>query len=210
MKRSHDPHVGSSDRSDYLLAASNLASDLSHADRDRHFATALRAAIVLPPSEHDEQEKQFSHRLGAMRITSPDHDSRDRAIFLAACLATSHSQRTEVRRQSFALLGVGKESDYWLTRALQRLGDALKDDLGFLVSQGWALRSLAGILWAEHGGPVHIGTRLSMDPAVRVRRALAGSLAGSHMDEPRVAAFERLAQDSGYSVRAALHGDEGS
>ena len=210
IRRAHDPHVGSSDRSDYLLAASNLASDLDHADRDKHFATALRAATMLPSSEHDEQEKQFSHKLGAMRITSPDHDSRDRAIFLAACLATSDGQRTEVRSQSFALLGAGKESDYWPTRALQRLGDALKDDLGFLVSQGWALRSLAGILWAEHGGQEHIGVRLSMDPDVRVRRALAGSLAGSDMNESQVGAFERLAQDPCYSVRVALRGDESS
>ena len=74
----------------------------------------------------------------------------------------------------YALLG--EESDYWPTRALQRLGETVKDDLAFLASQGWAIRSFAARLWAEHAEPSHLGMRLAADPDVRVRRALAHAL----------------------------------
>lgn len=207
IARANDPYVGSSDRNDYLLAASNIAGALDEAHREKYFAAALRAAISLPPSKHDEEEKQFKHRLGAMRIANPDHDSRDRAVFLAACLATSVAQRAEVKHQVYALLGAGRDSDYWLTRAFQELGDALKDDLGFLVSQGWGLRSLAGILWPEHGGQEHIGVRLSGDSDARVRRALAGSLANSAKKDSQARVREQLAHDCCYSVRNSLAGN---
>lgn len=207
IARANDPYVGSSDRNDYLLAASNIASVLDEAHREKHFAAALRAAISLPPSKHDEEEEKFKHQLGAIRISNPERDSRDRAVFLAACLATSAAQRAEVKHQVYALLGAGRESDYWLTRTFQELGEALKDDLGFLVSQGWGFRSLAGILWAEYGGQEHIGVRLSGDPDVRVRRALAGSLAKSAKSESQDRVREQLAHDCCYSVRNLLAGN---
>ena len=128
-------------------------------------------------------------------------DSRGQAVLLASVLATNETQRNEVRRLVYALLG--EESDYWPTRALQRLGETVKDDLAFLASQGWAIRSFAARLWAEHGEPSHLGKRLAADPDVRVRRALARALS----QQPETSHFalrEQLAVDPAYSVRAAL------
>jgi len=205
LHRANDPHVGSSDRGEYLIAASNLVQQLDKADRGRHFAAALLCASSPAVSNHDDVEQQFSHKLGAMRIAYPNRDSRDRAVFLAACLATDEAQRAQVRSLAYALLGAGGDSDYWLARALQQLGGALKDDVGFLAGQGWALRSLAGILWAEHGSPPQVGMKLANDVDVRVRRALGEALAGSVAKEFQASVRDRLAHDPCYSVRIALH-----
>ncbi|RAO15034.1 hypothetical protein GUI43_02014 [Micromonospora noduli] len=204
LRRADDPHVGSSDRGEYLIAASNLAHHLEGADRDKHFAVALRCASAPTSSEHDELDQRFGHRLGFLRIINPDHDSRDRALFLAACLATDDARRAAVRSQAYALLGAGENSDYWPTRALQQLGDALKDDVGFLVAQGWALRSFAAILWARHGSPPQAGARLAADNDVRVRRAFAKALASVEVAGYQSYARDRLAQDPCHSVRSAL------
>ena len=210
LRRANDPHVGSSDRNDYLIAASNLAHKLDQADRNKHFPVALNCASSPISSDHDEFEQQFSHKLGVLRITQPDGDSRDTAVFLAACLATDDAQRADVKTQAYAQLGTGQESGYWLTRALQRLGDALNEDLGFLAGQGWALRSLAGILWAGHGAPTQVGARLAGDADVRVRRALADALSRSDVRAFQTYVRERLAHDPCYSVREALIGDDAS
>lgn len=208
INRAHDPYIGSSDRNDYLLAASNIAGVLDKVHREKHFGNAMRAATSLSPSKQDEEEDQFKHPLGALRISKPDDDSRDRAVFLAARLATNDDHRAKVKNQVFTLMGTGRrDSDYWLTRAFQELGEALKEDLGFLVSQGWGLRSLAGILWAEYGGQEQIGVRLSVDADVRVRRALAGALAKSDRKNYQARVREQLANDSCYSVRNILAGN---
>ena len=174
LVRAEDPHIGSSDRGDYLLAASNLAPHLDETTRGTHCATALRLATSTTPSEHDDLDAQFTHRLGGLGFIGTPRDSRGQAVLLASVLATNEAQRNEVRRVAYALLG--EESDYWPTRALQRLGETVKDDLAFLASQGWAIRSFAARLWAKCGEPSHLGKRLAADPDVRVRRALARAL----------------------------------
>jgi hypothetical protein len=201
LSRAEDPHIGSSDRGDYLLAASNLAPHLDETNRGAFFATALRLATSPAPSESDDLDAQFTHRLGGFQMRGMPRDSRGQAVFLASVLATSETQRKEVRRLVYALLG--EESDYWPTRALQRLGETVKDDLAFLTSQGWAIRSFAAKLWADYGEPSHLGTRFVADPDVRVRRALAHALS-EQPETSHMVLREQLAVDPAHSVRAAL------
>lgn len=202
IARAGDPHVGSSDRGDYLIAAANLSSHVSEPKRGEYFDTVVRLATAPTPSEHDKLNEGFTHKLGGFRVNGTLSGSRGQAAFLAAALAVDADQLEHVRRLSYSLLG--EQSDYWPTRALQRLGDAVKDDLAFLASQqGWAIRSLAAILWVGHAEPAHLGSRLAADPDVRVRRALAEALAQqSESSHPTVR--EQLATDPAYSVRAAL------
>lgn len=203
LVRADAPHVGSGDRADYLNAAGNLVRHLDGADHGPHFETAMRLANSPTPSQYDELSRRRTHKLGGFRINEMPHGSRGEALALAASLARSDDQREAVRRRVYTLLG--EQADYWLTIALQRLGDVANDDLAFLAMQGWAIRSLAAQEWVEHGEPAHLGPRLAQDPDVRVRRALAEALAalsdGRH-NEVR----SRLASDPAYSVRTALRG----
>lgn len=202
LLRADDPHIGSSDRSDYLIAAANLSAQVSEPKRGEYFEAVIRLATAPTPSEYDKLNERFTHKLGGVRMNEMVHGSRGQALFLAAALAADADQREQVRRLAYSLLG--EQSDYWPTRALQRLGDAVKDDLAFLASQqGWAIRSLAAILWVEHTVPAHLGGRLAVDPDVRVRRALAETLA-QHPESSHPAVREQLATDPAYSVRAAL------
>ncbi|WP_305788722.1 hypothetical protein [Symbioplanes lichenis] len=141
LRRADDTHVGAADRGDYFIAAANLAPQLSVADRGKHFATAIRGASAPQPSLPDKWEQGFAHRLGGMRVTRADMDSRERALFLAACLASDDEQWAAVRTQAYELLVDSGESGYWIRQALQRLGDAMREDVGCLLTQGWALRS---------------------------------------------------------------------
>ncbi|MGV9978009.1 hypothetical protein ACWDUH_10045 [Micromonospora wenchangensis] len=204
LRRADDTHVGAADRGDYLIAAANIAPHLSVTNRSDYFAAAMRIASAPQSSLHDEWERGFAHRLGGVRMVHNDMDSRERALFLAACLADDDGQRTAVRSQAYELLVNGGESGYWVTRALQKLGDAMREDVGYLLAQGWALRSFAAILWARHGTPVQAGMRLAADPDVRVRRALAKAVGGEEPDEVRRPIRDRLAQDPNYSVRSVL------
>jgi len=201
LARADHPHLSSSDRGDYLVAASNLAPHLDEAQRTGHFATAMRLAISPTPSEHDEMNQQFTHKLGGLRMNGMPQGSRGQALALAAKLASTDAEREEVRRVVYSLLG--ENADYWPTIALQRLGDTVNDDLTFLAVQGWAIRSLVALRWAEHGKPEHLGPRLARDPDVRVRRALAGALA-QHLDGTHADTRDILAADPAYSVRTAL------
>ncbi|MEH0424533.1 hypothetical protein, partial [Streptomyces sp. B21-083] len=201
LARADDPHVCSSDRGEYLLAAANLSPHIDDSKQGEYFEAAIRLATSPTPSDHDKLNGQFMHKLGGFRINGTPRDSRGQAVMLAAMLATDTAQRNWVRRLVYSLLG--EESDYWPTRALQRLGDTVKDDLAFLASQGWAIRSLAATLWVDHGEPEHLGRRLAADPDVRVRRALARAL-NQRTDTSYPSVREQLAADPAYSVRSTL------
>ncbi|MFI5923272.1 hypothetical protein ACIA8M_32720 [Streptomyces anulatus] len=201
LSRADDPHVGSADRGDYLIAASHLIPHLGGSNREEYFEAAVRMATSPQSSEHDKIDDQFRHKLGGFRIDGRPRDSRGQAVVLAATLASDPEQRDRVRTLVYSLLG--EESDFWPTRALQQLGDTVKGDLSFLAGQGWAIRSLAAILWVEHGEPPHLGLRLAVDSDVRVRRAFAGALSRKG-DSSHAAVFEELAADPAYSVRSAL------
>jgi len=201
MVRATDPQVGSSDRGEYMVAATNLVEGLEDAQRQAYFSTAMQLADFPTESEHDELNQRFAHKLGGFRVTGVPLGSRGQALALAASLATNATQRNNVRRAVYSMLG--DNADYWPTIALERLGDTVKDDLAFLGNQGWAIRSLAASLWVEHGEPPQLGKRLAQDPDVRVRRSLARALArqsqGSH-DDIR----DKLGADPAHSVRAAV------
>lgn len=207
LVRADDPHLGSSDRADYLNAAGNLTRHLDEADYAKHFETAMRLATSPTPSKYDEFNGKYTHKLSGSRVEGMPQGSRGQALALAASLAGNDDQRMEVRRLVYALLG--EKADYWQTIALQRLGDTVKDDLAFLSMQGWALRSLVALKWVEHGEPEHLGVRLAHDPDVRVRQALAQALA-AQPDSTYMEVRSILAADAAYSVRTALKGAEAS
>lgn len=99
-----------------------------------------------------------------------------------------------------------------MTRALQRLGDALAGDVGFLSGQGPALKSLAASLWSKTATPAPVGLRLAADSDAHVHRALARALADQPADKSpesgklRAQVVAHLAQDPCYSVRKATLG----
>ncbi|MBP2707391.1 hypothetical protein JOL79_26760 [Microbispora sp. RL4-1S] len=203
LVRADDPYLSSSDRGEYLVAAANLSRHIDQSEREEFFDTAVRLATSPTPSEHDKFNEQFTHKLGGFRMNGTPRDSRGQAVLLAAAFAEDDNQRACVRRLAYSLLG--EESDYWPTRALQYLGDTIKDDLAFLASQGWAIRSLAATLWVNFADPAHLGNRLAADHDVRVRRALAHALAQQpETTHPTVRG--QLATDPAYSVRVALRG----
>lgn len=201
LARADDPHLGSSDRGEYLVAAANLSHHTDESKRPKFFETAVRLATSPTPSDHDKLNEQFTHKLGGFRMNGTPRDSRGQAVLLAATLTDDDNQRASVRRLAYSLLG--EESDYWPTRALQHLGDTVRDDLAFLTSQGWAIRSLAATLWVEFADPAHLGDRLAVDPDVRVRRALARALT-QQPETSHSTVREQLANDPAYSVRTAL------
>lgn len=201
LVRADHPHISSSDRGDYLVAANNLAPYLGEAQRAAHFEIAMRLATDPTPSEHDSLNERYTHKLGGVRMNGMPRGSRGQALALAATLASSEAQREEVRRASYSLLG--EKADYWPTIALQRLGDTMKDDLAFLATQGWAIRSFAAMQWAKHGEPKHLGERLAQDPDVRVRRTLARALT-QQPEDTSADIRDMLASDPAYSVRTAL------
>jgi len=201
LVRADHPHISSSDRGDYLVAASNLAPHLDEAQRSKHLPTALRLAVSPTPSEHDEMNQQFIRKLGGLRMNGMPQHSRGQALALAATLASTDAEREEVRRVVYSLLG--EDADYWPTIALQRLGATVDDDLTFLAVQGWAIRSFVALRSAEHGKPEHLGLKLARDPDARVRRALARALA-QQPDGIHAEIKDILAADPAYSVRTAL------
>jgi hypothetical protein len=159
----------------------------------------LVAAVRIGATVHEQA--------GHLRLLGNDRPDQagppepGRDVDLVSVLATNERQRSDARRLVYALLG--EESDYWPTLALQRLGKAVKDDLAFLGSQGWAIRCFAASLWAEHGKPSHLGNRLAADRDVRVRRELTRALS-RQPETLHVALRERLAVIPAYSVRLAL------
>lgn len=201
LTRADDPHVGSSDRGAYLIAAANLAPHTDQSKRDEYFGIAVRLVTSPSGSIHDKLDEQYTHKLGAIRTNGERRESRGQALHLAAMLAADAAQCEGVRRLAYSLLG--ENSDYWPTRALERLGDTVNDDLAFLASQGWAIRRLAANMWVTHPEPEHLGNKLAGDPDVRVRRALAHALSQNPaMAYPTV--YQQLLTDPAHSVRTAL------
>lgn len=199
LARTMDLRVGSSDRTTYLLAASNLSDRLAETAKRRLFPTALAVAKNLPESALDES---LSAPVSERQSGPPVHFSAH-ALYLAACLTTTQSQREEVRDSAFALAGTDR-SDYWFARVLQKVTDSLDSDVGYLAGQGWALRSLAALVWARTAEPTYVGAKLAVDQDPRVRRTLALELSQAPLRPGDIAVRDRLASDPRYSVRAAI------
>lgn len=209
LVRADDPRHSNSDRSYYLLSASNIAPHLTKEDRATHLETALRLATEPTTSFQEAVEQAHSHQLGFMRM-SVSKGSRAQAAHLAACLAATASERERVRDVTMGLVGDETVAETWVTEALKRLGDLMTSDVGFLSGQGWALRSFAASLWTKSAQPAPIGYLLANDPDVRVRRALASSLSmveiKSTPDEStdaRETVLKILRNDPRFSVRRA-------
>lgn len=206
LERARSPHEAARDRSSYLLAGANLASDLDEADFERLLPQALELVVDPPKSLADAMMSQFSHPLGAFRV-SGGHDSRPAAAFLAARLARTPEQRDKARQSALALIGADGQADYHVTRALQVLREDLERDVPLLVGLGWALRSLAAIVWVGSDAlEPAIGERLATDPDPRVRRALADALARRPADDRTARVRLILTDDPRHSVRSLLEG----
>lgn len=209
LARADDPHHGNSDRSYYLLSATNLAPHLKKNDRKTHLETALRLTTEPTTSVQEVAEQKYSHSLGSMRM-SVSKSSRAQAAHLATHLAATATERKRVRDVAMGLVGDETVAEVWVTRALQQLGELMTPDTGFLSGQGWALRSFAAILWAKSPQPAPVGYRLAIDPDVRVRRALASALSKAEIKstpagttDPRDDVLKILNNDTRFSVRHA-------
>ncbi len=182
LERGASPFVSAPDRAGYLVAASNLRPPTSKVQRTALLELALGLVLSPPKSEADEAEAHYRHPLGAVRV-SRRRDARGEAAHLASTLATTRQDKERVRTAALGLVGDEAVSELWVTRALQRLGDAMAPDVGFLSGQNWALKSLSAILWSRTTAPEPVGYRLAGDPDVRVRRVLASHLVQSQADE---------------------------
>lgn len=222
LDRAASSHISASDRANYLLAASALQPPTDRKKRADRLERALALVLSPHPSAADAVDVAFRHPLGAVRMSLP-RDSRGEAVHLAATLAKTKHDKERVRTAALGLVGDAAVSEYWVTRALQRLGDTMAPDVGFLSGQNWALKSLAAILWSRTTEPEPVGYRLAADPDVRVRRALAEHLAQRQAGDDsntvaavpsdpttiakrgaaRAALLELLRRDPCFSVRAA-------
>lgn len=222
LERGASPYVSAPDRASYLIAASNLRPPIPRAKRIELLDRALALVLSPPDSVADAVDAFYSHPLGAVRMHQR-RDTRGEAAHLAAALATTQQARERVRTAALGLVGDEAVSEIWVTRALQRLGDTMAPDVGFLSGQNWALKSLSAILWSKTTEPEPVGYRLTADADVRVRRALALHLVQSQADEDagtlvvppsgasaaakrrnaRATVLELLRGDPCFSVRAA-------
>jgi len=179
--------------------------------------------VLSPPdSVADALDASFSHPLGAVRINRR-LDTRGEAAHLAATLARTRQDKERVQTAVFGLIGDESVSELWVARALERLGDTMAPDVGFLSGQNWALRSFSAILWSKTTEPEPVGCRLAADTDVRVRRVLArylvqnqddedagililsssGASAAARRRDARAAVLSLLLEDPCFSVRAA-------
>ncbi|WP_212813725.1 MULTISPECIES: hypothetical protein [unclassified Mycolicibacterium] len=192
-----------SNRDTYLIAASNMISDLDEEHRCQFLADAIEFATDPPRSEADAFNASFSSPLGAMRINDRS-DCRPAATYLAAKLANSAGEKQLVRDAAVRLIGVGSDDDYRVTKTLQLVKSELGDSVAMLAQRSWTLRSLAARLWAESiDMPDALGTALSQDSDARVRRSLARAIseAKHRLGSP---AYARLMNDPRWSIRSIL------
>lgn len=201
LAKAEDPRADSSDRAQYLLAAANLADEVSPAERGNHFDTAIACATSPCDSLADQLSTGFTHPLGAVRMSLAD-DARPQAAYLAARLATTAKQRAVVRDIAFSLLGEPGVDESWLARTLICIQDSLVADTAFLSGRGPALRGLAAELWGPVGAPAPVGLRLARDDIAAVRRSLAAHLGAGTEAQETVRAL--LEEDPSHQVRAAL------
>lgn len=192
LERGASPYVSALDRASYLIAASNLHPPTERAARVEILNRSL--ALVLSPPKYlmDTMDARFEHPLGAVQMLGRQ-DSRGEAAHLAATLAETYEEKEQVRNAALGLVNDPGVSEVWVTRALQRLGDTMAPDIGFLSGQNWALRSFSAILWSKFTQPEPVGYRLAADGDVRVRRALAVHLVQCQGDEDE----ERLTESDG-------------
>lgn len=203
VDRATSPEVSGLDRASYLLAASNLRFPTDRTRRSDLLERALALVISPPDSVADAMDEAFRHPLGAVRMNIR-RDSRGEAAHLAAALARTKRDKERVRSAALGLIGDDAVSEYWVTRALQRLGDTMAPDVGFLSGQNWALKSFAAILWSRTTEPEPVGFRLAADPDVRVRRALAHHLAISQAEEDASAAADDPSRATASTRRASV------
>lgn len=199
VERGGDPRVSAPDRRSYLLAASNLLPPESKDARADLLDKVLR--LVFEPPPPPDSFVAPTHPLGAFRILERE-DCRAEAVLLATALARTRADKERVRAVALGLVGDESVSEVWVTRALQRLGETMAPDVGFLSGQNWALRSFAALIWAKTTEPPPVGYRLALDPDVRVRRELATSLVQEIAQQP--AAPDGPGPDSRPSSREAL------
>lgn len=202
LDNASSPAASTHDRGDYLLAAANLADRVPQQSRRRLYHRALAYMSSPTPSELDILEQGFSHPLGATHFEHAD-ETYDRALLLAARLASTDDERARVKALCFSLLGDAADSHFTLTGVLESLGDVGDEDIAFLATRGWPLRAFAARRWSLTRRPPHLGPLLARDRDVRVRRALATGLAGSEIPVPD-SLLGALRSDPAFSARSSI------
>jgi hypothetical protein len=182
LERGASPFASDLDRASYLVAASNLCPPTNKVKRTALLDRALGLVLSPPESAADMAEAPYRHPLGAVRM-SWRRDTRGEAVHLASALAKTRQDKERVRAAALGLVGDEAVSEFWVTRSLQRLGDTMAPDVGFLSGHNWALKSFSAILWSKTTEPEPVGYRLAADADVRVRRVLALHLVQSQADE---------------------------
>lgn len=202
LDKASSPDEPSQNRREYLLAAVNLAVDLSPEDARRLFPRALAAATTPTLSTADAVVDESAQLVDGARI-SLDGRSRGAAVMLAARLAASPDQRAAVRAAALSLVGNARD-DVDVSTALQMLGDDLTEIAAFLATLSWPLRCLAAITWVRDPSNGALGDRLANDSDARVRRTLADALSSASPGPQTEKVRERLRADPRHSVRSAL------
>jgi hypothetical protein len=212
LERCRSPYEAAVNRGEYLLAAANLTDDLPEAEAGKLFDAVIGLIQDASESEIDRVDRMLAHPLGALRVKNKIGDERPAGAFLAARLARTAEQKAAARDSALQLVGATENGDYWSTRALQVLTDDLTPQIvPVLATLGWPLRSLAAIVWAKSDNlDSSLGMNLSKDPDQRVRRALAGALAGVPAGPRTDPIRQHLAADPRFSVRSALARDNGA
>lgn len=207
LTNAESPYEGADNRTSYLLAAVNLSHELEDSHYEEFFPAALRFIAENPTSDLDALHAEMRNPLSFMR-RSGTLDSRHAAAYLAAVFARTEEDKRTVRDAVLNLFGVVAENEeYYLTRALQVLRSELAEIAPLLVHFGYAPRSLAAITWAESTDmPAELGEKLSKDPNVRVRRALAQAILKSDAEHTNMVRAA-LESDPRWSVRSILLSD---
>lgn len=207
LRRVAAPNEPSVNRSDYLLAASNLTDGL---DDPALFEAALELTRTGSLSRADLERGLTSHPLSAVRFAF-DADVRPDAYLLAASLAVHDEQREQVLALAISTARLGGNADYRVARALQRFSaEELIPYVALLGTQpSRNLRANAALTWASTGpGDSTLGVALAQDIDSVVRRTLAGALRRSDSGELSIVE-EVLSHDPRWSIRHATPAPSG-
>lgn len=170
LERAASPFEPGENRIEFYAAAANLAHDIDNTDE--LFERAMAQADNASPSTADLLINSGNHPLSTFGVSGARSDTRAHALQLAASLARSPSQRTQVRDHAIRLLGKDGAAPY-VSRALQIVAEGdLGRDVPLLATQkDPAARALAAYTWARSSSvDPALGLVLACDADARVRR----------------------------------------
>ena len=202
VEKSRDPHVFSTERGEYLLAAANLGRGIPDDIRAELFDDAFRNVDDPAPSEADNVNRQLSHPLNTFQFHSQANCAAE-ALVLAAELARTDSQQSKTHQSALALLRLDP-SAAGAAHALHRLPLSDFDTVVLASHASVAARQLAALRWSQAQVPADLGMNLARDPSAAVRRELAHNLSVREPTQADRPVRDLLAQDPHYSIRSLI------